>query len=143
VSIIEMPQDTYKNAQITITNPKHNPSESIVCLSVSLTVFLLAVLPSVASQRFPSVTTPCSLANYTAGTHQQYPSITQRVHRSQIDQHCTCSVCFCLLLNSPLFPTWNLIVLLCVAPVKFIILCWVCRQMHLLLSTGRRSSLSV
>jgi hypothetical protein len=48
VSIVKTPPDTYTNAKTTITNPKHNPSESIVCLSTSLTVFLLVVLPSVA-----------------------------------------------------------------------------------------------
>jgi hypothetical protein len=102
VSITKTPPHTYTNAKTTITNPKHNPSESIVRLSTSLTVFPSVVLLSVGSHWFPSVSTLCSLANYTAGTHQQHPCIIQMVCRSPIDQHCTCSTCFCLLLDSPL-----------------------------------------
>jgi hypothetical protein len=107
----EFSQDgTFRNP--CTTNPKRNPSESIVHLSVSLTVFLPVVLLSVGSHWFPSASTPCSLANYTAETHQQHPCIIQRIRRSPIDWHCIFPTHFCLLLNSP-FPLQNLIVLLC------------------------------
>jgi hypothetical protein len=61
-------------AKTQLQSPKHNPNESNVRLSASLAVVPSVVLLSVASHWFPSVSTPCSLANYKAGT-RQHPCI--------------------------------------------------------------------
>jgi hypothetical protein len=95
VSTVETPSDTYTTAKTQLQSPRHNPNESNVRLSASLTVFPSVILPSVASHWFPTVSTPWSLANYEAGTHQQHPCIIQRGCQSPIDQHCIRSTCFC------------------------------------------------
>jgi hypothetical protein len=87
----------YTTSKTLLQSPNHNPNESKVCLSASLTVFPSVVLPSVASHYFPTASTshyfptastPCSLANYEAGTRQQHLCIIQRVCQSPIDRHC-------------------------------------------------------
>jgi hypothetical protein len=95
VSIIETPSDTYTTAKTQLQSPKHNPNESNVCLSASLTTFPSVVLPSVASHWFPTASTPRPPANHEAGTRQQHPCIIQKVCQSLIDRHCTHLTCFC------------------------------------------------